>query len=267
MSKKRQSSQYDKIFKENIEAVIPSIIKNLLKILVVSSEELPDDIQHTKERKPDVLKKVTDENGNTFILQIEFQVADEPEMVYRMGDYYLMLERKYNIPVEQYVIFIGTGLPKMPTKLITKRMSFEFSLIAFSTLDHHIFLNSDKPEEIILGILADFSQDKPEKAVKNIIQRIEETTEGDFALSRYFQQLRILAQLRNLDFLIDHLMLSITEFFKEERDPFYIRGEKKAQEKFVSYLLKEGNRTIQQIAEIAEVSIDFVKSIQEKLRG
>lgn len=37
--KKRQSSQYDKIFKENIEAVISSIIQNVLEITAVSMEE------------------------------------------------------------------------------------------------------------------------------------------------------------------------------------------------------------------------------------
>ena len=84
--KKRQSSQYDKIFKENIEAVISSIMQNLLDITAVSLEELPDDIQHTKERKPDVLKKVTDTKGDTFVLQIEFQVRDEPKMIYRMAE-------------------------------------------------------------------------------------------------------------------------------------------------------------------------------------
>jgi len=70
----RQSAQYDKIFKENIEAVISSIMQNVLDITAVSMEELPDDIQHTKERKPDTLKKITDDKGNTFVLQIEFQV-------------------------------------------------------------------------------------------------------------------------------------------------------------------------------------------------
>ena len=67
-NKKRQSSQYDKIFKKNIEAVISSIMENVLDIAVISVEELPDDIQHTKERKPDVLKKVTDTKGDTFVL-------------------------------------------------------------------------------------------------------------------------------------------------------------------------------------------------------
>lgn len=57
---KKQTNQYDKIFKENIEAVIPSLMLNVLEINAIAIEELPDDIQHTKERKPDVLKKITD---------------------------------------------------------------------------------------------------------------------------------------------------------------------------------------------------------------
>jgi len=53
----RQVNQYDKVLKENIEAALPGLIRNVLNIHVVHTEELPDDIQHTKERKPDVLKK------------------------------------------------------------------------------------------------------------------------------------------------------------------------------------------------------------------
>jgi hypothetical protein len=53
----RQVNQYDKILRENIEAALPGLISNLLNIHSVYTEELPDDIQHTKERKPDVLKK------------------------------------------------------------------------------------------------------------------------------------------------------------------------------------------------------------------
>ena len=202
--KKRQSSglqsaQYDKIFKENIEAVISSIMENVLEIKAVSMEELPDDIQHTKERKPDVLKKITDTKGDTFILQIEFQVKDEPEMVYRMLEYYGMLERKYRTPIRQFVIFLGSDNPKMSTELDRKRLKFSYPLVSLSTLDYHIFLNSDKPEEIILSILANFKGENPENALRQILVRIKETTKGDFSLSRYFNQLRVLAQLRNLE--------------------------------------------------------------------
>jgi predicted transposase/invertase (TIGR01784 family) len=106
----RQVNQYDKILHENLEAALPGLIRNLLGIHAVHTEELPDDIQHTKERKPDVLKKVTDKNDETFVLHIEFQVKDEPKMVYRMAEYYIMLLRRYELPVRQYVIYIGRAI-------------------------------------------------------------------------------------------------------------------------------------------------------------
>jgi hypothetical protein len=265
--KKRQSSQYDKIFKENIEAVISSIMQNVLEITAVSMEELPDDIQHTKERKPDVLKKVTDVKGDTFVLQIEFQVRDEPEMVYRMLDYYGMLERKYKVTVKQFVIFLGANKPTMPTALNGEMLKFRFPLISLSTFDYHVFLNSDKPEEIILGILANFKDENPENALKQIITRVKETTEGDFSLKRYFNQLRVLAQLRNLELKLENAMDSIAELIKEERDVLYLRGQKKELTKFVAYLLQIGDKTFEQIADITGSTVDFVQSVQRQVTG
>ena len=268
---KQQSSQYDKIFKENIEAVISSIMQNILKITAISMEELPDDIQHTKERKPDTLKKITDDKGNIYVLQIEFQVKDEPEMIYRMGEYYFMLERKYKIPVKQFVIFLGTDKPTMLTELDRERLKFSFPIVSLSTLDYHIFLNSDKPEEIILGILANFKEENPETALKQIISRVKETTTGDFLLNRYFNQLRVLAQLRNLELNLKNAMDSIAEYIKEERDVLFLRGLDKGQQteqvKFVTNLLQKLNLPFDQIADIAGTTVDFVKSVHRQITG
>ena len=261
---KHQANQYDKVFKENIEAVIPSLMQNVLGIIAISMEELPDDIQHTKERKPDVLKKVTDNEGNTFVLQIEFQVADESEMIYRMGEYHFMLERKYKIPVKQFVIFLGASIPKMPTEIDRERLKFNFPLFSLSEMNYRIFLKSDKPEEIILSILANFEQDAPENALKHIINRIEETTDGDFSLKRYFNQLRILAQLRNLDLKLKNAMESIAKYINEERDVLYLRGRDKEKEELVKKLLTKSKHTLAEIADFASVSIDFVIDIQQK---
>ena len=264
---KNQANQYDKIFKENIEAVIPSLMQNVLGITAVSMEELPDDVQHTKERKPDVLKKVTDTKGDTFVLQIEFQVRDELKMVYRMAEYFIMLERKYELPVKQFVIFLGSDNPKMPTELDRERLKFSYPLVSLSTLDYHIFLNSDKPEEIILGILANFKGENPEDALKQILVRIKETSKEEFSLNRYFNQLRVLAQLRNLELNLKNAMDSIAEYIKEERDVLYLRGQENEKAKFVTYLIREGNKTFEQIADIAETTVDFVRAVYQKLTG
>lgn len=266
---KTQSSQYDKIFKENIEAVISSIMQNVLEITAISTEELPDDIQHTKERKPDTLKKVTDDKGNVFVLQIEFQLKDEPEMIYRMGEYYFMLERKYKMPVKQFVIFLGKDRPIMPTQLVREQLHFSFPLIALSELDYHIFINSDKPEEIVLSILANFTGEKPENVLRQIISRVKETAKGELSLNRYFNQLRVLAQLRNLELNLKIAMDSIAEYIKEERDVLFLRGldkgQIKAEERIVKNLLSKMSLTFEQIADIAGTSVEFVKSIHLQL--
>jgi hypothetical protein len=261
----KQVSHYDKIFKENIEAVIPGLMHSVLGITAVLSEELPDDIQHTKERKPDVLKKITDSQGDVFVLHIEFQVVDEPKMVYRMAEYYIMLDRKYELPVRQFVIFLGLSKPVMPTQLDRNHLTFSFPLISFAEIDYQIFLMSDKPEQVVLGILANFKGESPENALKQIIHRIEETTDGDFSLRRYFSQLRVLAQLRNLELLLKTAMDSIAQHISEERDVLYLRGLDKGEEKIIASLLTKLNYSLDQIADIAGVSVELVKSVQQKL--
>ena len=264
--KKRQSSQYDKIFKENIEAVISSIVQNVLDIMVISMEELPDDIQHTKERKPDVLKKVTDNQGNIFVLQIEFQVANDDEMAHRMLDYKAMLFRKYRIPVRQYVIYLGKGKLTMEDSMQTLDLTFKYNLLAINTIDYKIFLKSNRPEEIVLSVLANFDKEKPENALKHIISRLEETTEGDLALKRYFKQLRILAQLRKLEQKLKNIVMdSIAKYIDEEKDVAFLVGREKEQMKFVTNMLQKLDLTIKQIADIAGVTVDFVKKVQRQI--
>ena len=111
-------------------------------------------------------------------------------MVYRMLDYYGMLERKYKILVKQFVIFLGSDKPTMPTELDRERLKFSYPLVLLSNLDYRIFLNSNKPEGIILSILANFKGENPENALKHILVRVKETTTGDFSLNRYFNQFR-----------------------------------------------------------------------------
>ena len=69
-----QPNQFDKVFKENLEVTFPLIMKKVLELNILTSEEIPDDVQHTKERKPDALKKLTDASGTTYLLHLEFRV-------------------------------------------------------------------------------------------------------------------------------------------------------------------------------------------------
>lgn len=271
---KSQANQYDKIIKENLEMTLPVIVREVLGLNIIQSEELPDDIQHTKERKPDALKRVTDSKGNTYVLHIEFQVKSERDIVFRMIEYYAMLMRKYKIPVRQYVIYLGDKRPKMPIVLETERLTFSYDLIPLYNASYKLFLKSDNPEVKMLGILGNFEHNDGYTVIKEIIEDIKFKTEGEFAESRYFKQLRIFVQLRsNIATQFEKAMEAVSKFFKEERDFLYRRGEARGKAEgevkksydVVENLIVDFGFTDEQAAKAAEVSIDFVQKVRADL--
>ncbi len=262
----RQSSQYDKIIKENLEITLPVIIRDVLGLDIAISEELPDDIQHTKERKPDALKKVTDTNGNTYVLHVEFQTTDEREMVYRMAEYSIMLMRKYQLPLKQYVVFLGYSKPEMPTYIKTEHLEFDYQLIRISEISYKLFLKTDNPEVKMLAVLANFEIDDSYEAVKSIVNQVQYYSKGDFAESKYFEHLRIFVQLRNnIEQQFEKVMESVTKFFKEENDFLFKKGEVKKDNVYVENLILKLGLSDEQIADIGKVSIDFVRSVRARL--
>ncbi len=272
-----QGNEYDKVFKENMEQALPGLIEHLLGLHIVHSEGLPEALQQTQERKPDVLKKVTDTDNHTFILHIEWQVKNDKEMVYRMVEYRAMLLRKFRLPVKQYVLFIGSGRPSMQVSIDQEDFVYRYRLIALSQVDYKLFLQSDKPEEKILALLANFGNEKEDQVLKIIIQQIQKVTGGSLTAGKYFNQLRVLSQLRNLPFKIDDMLDSISTFFKEERDPFFIRGEAKGIEKgiekgeakksveVVANLIGKLGLNDEQAADVANVPVQFVKDVRKSL--
>jgi len=151
-SDSKQVNQYDKVIREIMEDVLSDLLKDMFGLEIVHMEELPDDIQHTKERKPDVLKKITDKNNRSSVLHVEWQVSNENEMVFRMADYYIMLLRRYRLPIQQYVIYMGEGVSPMPDQLHSEQMQFKYPLTAFSTVDYRLLLNKKHPRQKILAI-------------------------------------------------------------------------------------------------------------------
>ncbi|MDR0792897.1 MAG: hypothetical protein LBE82_06280 [Chitinophagaceae bacterium] len=266
MVKTKESKQFDKILQECIEDALPGIIKKVLNIIVAKSEELPDKIQHTIEREPDVLKKITDDKGEEFILQIEFQTTDEYEMAYRMAEYLIMLLRKYRLPVKQYVIYIGEEKSKMPNRLQSEMLDFRYHLISISSVDYRIFLRSKNPDEKIFALLGDFGKEKAVTAVAKIVKEIIESTQGDLEKARRKNQIRMLMNLRKFvsQVNITDMLKDIT--FKKENDIFYIEGETSKSYEVVKNLIIKMGLSDEQAADIGGVSVEFVKKVRRELK-
>jgi hypothetical protein len=255
-----QGSMYDKVFRENMEGTLPDVIKDVLRLHIVKSEEIQDDVQHTKERKPDLLKRVEDDQGKVFILHIEYQRDNEKNMAFRMAEYSIMLQRKYRLPVTQFVIYIGAGKPNMPMRIRNKYLHFWYNLLTFSEIDYQVFLNSDKIEQKMLAILGDLQIEDTEMILQQIVQEIENKGIGELEQGRYLKQLRVLMQLRNLDRESIKNMALTGKIFKEEKDILYIRGEHKKAQQIARELKKEGLSN-EFIAKITKLSIQEVETL------
>jgi predicted transposase YdaD len=277
----RQIAEFDKIIKENLYALLPKILP-VLDIEIEQRKDVQVDIQHTKERKPDLLQKVTDTQGNSFILHVEFQVAEEKtDMVYRMADYYIMLKRKFGLPVKQYVIFLGEDKPQTVTEINDEVMQYKFSIVWFKGIDINYFLQSENPDDINFAVLCDFKEEQPEVIAETIIKRLSEKRNSELGWEKSIQQLRVLSNLRKLQPLINNIMENISKYFKEENDYFFVKGREEGREEgiekgieaerlrkdrqFVIALLRSKKHSLQEIAVITDVTLEFVEKINHEL--
>ena len=265
MENKREGNIYDKIVKENIESIIPALMNSVLGFKVLNSTIINEKLQQTKEKEADVLRIITDPSGRKFILHLEFQVDDYKKMAYRMADYWVLLKSKYSLPIRQFVIYIGNKEPKMKTVLSEDGNYFQFLLINITQFDYLRFLTSINPEEIILAILGNFGNENPTSVLTQIIQRLEETKSDQTTFQKHLIQLRILSKLRKLDIKFDDMIQNMAKHIDVESDYFYIKGRADEKIGFVESLLRKTQHTFDQIADIAGVSVDFVKSVHRQL--
>ncbi|MCS6906016.1 MAG: hypothetical protein RML72_00710 [Bacteroidia bacterium] len=214
---------FDKVFRQNIEVICPVLIKRVIGLEYVTLEEIPDDLQVTLERRPDFLKLVHTSN-KPIILQIEIQTEDDPKMVYRLHEYCGILSRKYELEVQQYVVYIGKKRPRMPLSISGRRWYFSFDLIDFYELDYSEFVGCGTPEEVILGILANFGEKAAQEVAWEIITQLRSITCTKAEFEKYVKQLEVLSKLRNLQELIVTTLEAMALQYDLETDIRYQQG-------------------------------------------
>jgi len=260
--------EFDKIIKENIEKIFQPILNKLLDLSIAQSFEIKDKIQRTLEREPDFLKRVIDTEGNEFILHLEFQTNDNPEMVYRMAEYKAILQRKYRLPVSQFVIYLGDSKPNMQTQLAKPERITGFKLKDIHQLSTQSILESDIPEEIILAVLTDYPKTNAIKVIGSIIEKLQQCVGSEDELFRFIQQLLVLARLRKLHLETKQIIEAMPITYDITKDELYLEGLEKGIEKdkhaVILKALKSQKLTIEEIADLVDVSVDYVLKVQSE---
>jgi predicted transposase/invertase (TIGR01784 family) len=279
MKNARQNHQdFDKIFKENLNEIIFSLTEELCGLKIEKFENISLVMQRTKEQRPDFAKIATDSSGR-YVLHFEIQTANEKEMPWRMLEYFEFFYRKYEIPVRQFVLYIGKNKLSMLSDINLENLKFNFQIIDFQHLDYRTFINSKKPESIILAILCDYRSKKPESVISEILQHLADSETEN--LQKYIFQLKILSALRDLEeetvkevenmpFNYDmtrdpHFRKGISEGISQGISEGISQGVAETKHSAVAELLKLSALSREQIAKALNVDIKFVEDIAKSL--
>jgi len=234
------SNIYDRIFKENMPRFSLGVAKRLLKLPIEKVETINMELQKTLERKPDFVAKAR-LNGEWVILHIEFQATDDRFMFTRQGVYRNLLWEKigYKYKIIQHVIYFGTKPVKYMYRVPNGGVR-RYDVHPIRDYSHQLFLNGDSPEEVILGIFANFDGQPKERIIKMIFERISALSKGDLERAkRCAKQLEILALSRNLQETVINIRKLMPFVFDIKKDLRYQAGKKEGKEEGKEELMKQ----------------------------
>jgi hypothetical protein len=240
--KQEKANQFDKIVKENSAFTIERIIEIVTGMTCRNTVDVPAELQRTIERRPDYLKQVIEADGTTAFWHVEYQVPDDKKMLARCFFYCGLCKNKaMNIPVRQFVIYLGAEKPLMETEIIERDLVYRFQLISLIDIPFQIFLQTGRPEEALLAMLGNLQGESPETVIRMIIEIVLQNTVSDLDQQKYFQQLQVMGQLRNFEALIENIMIteSLRNYVSIERTPWYKLGVTETTAKFQKKLAQQ----------------------------
>jgi len=193
----------DLISKEIIKELVKDIAKYILNLDISNKkiDFLDKELKRIEKREADIIANVE----NEFILHIEIQNQNDKLMPYRMLRYYndiLFATLNQNLPIFQYVIYIGKEKAKFKTKIKRDKLEFGYNLIDMKKIDCNLFLNQNKPEALILAILCDFKDKNPRNIVGFIIDKLIKYSKTIDEFRNYILMLETLSENRNLQEII-----------------------------------------------------------------
>lgn len=146
---KKRRIDFDGALKEFFETERPGLLSQLTGgkgVKQFLNVELPT----VRTRKVDLLLLLEDDT----ILHVELQSGNHRDMAMRMAEYYLLLVRKYKVPVRQVVLYLGPRRMNMPNRVDHPSMQFSYELRDIRSWNADELLASNSPADHVLALLA-----------------------------------------------------------------------------------------------------------------
>ncbi|MDW8087348.1 MAG: Rpn family recombination-promoting nuclease/putative transposase, partial [Candidatus Calescibacterium sp.] len=194
--------RYDREIKRTFEKVALGVLR-ILGYEIVEIKPIPLEMQFGK-LVADFLAIVKLKDGTEFILHIEFQTKNDPDMPKRMLGYFYVVISRYNLPVKQIVIYLGKEELRMSNRIEMRNVGtsilYEYEIIDIKNVEAEKFLESDNPDVYLLGILG--KTQNISEVIKKIISRLRESFEkGEISkhdLLEYINRLGVFGELRDI---------------------------------------------------------------------
>jgi predicted transposase YdaD len=232
--RKRELRRFDLVLKEIFSRAVGKIISIATGEKIKEKlEDITQEVKFLKSLRPDMLFKAGDK-----IFHIEIQAQQDKTLPKRMLIYSVVIEEKFGKEPVQIVLFVGKGNPP-PSYFRSEFKFLKFKVVDLKKIRPDEFLRSDKPEEIVLGVLAGKYREKPE-IFKKVIRKISKIVKNKKELLKYMEDISFLGSLFDVEIKIEYMPIQIdirkTLFYKwGERE-----GEKRGERRGLIKGLKEG---------------------------
>jgi len=229
---KKELRRFDLVLKEIFSRAVGKIISIATGEKIEEKlEDINRELKFLKSLRPDMLFKAGEK-----IFHIEIQAQQDKTLPKRMLLYSVGIEEKFGKEPIQILLFVGKGNPP-PSYFKSEFKFLKFKVVDWKKIDPDEFLKSEKPEEVVLGVLAGKYREKPE-VFKKVIRKISKIVKNKKELLKYMEDISFLGSLFDVEIKAEPMPIQIDI----RKTLFYKWGEQKGFEKGKKEGLKEGEQ-------------------------
>jgi predicted transposase YdaD len=255
---KNELKRFDPILKEIFSKAAGKLISIATGEKIKGKlEDTTTEIELVKSLRPDMLLK-----SKKKIFHIEIQAQQDKNLPKRMLIYSIGIEEKFGQKPVQIVLFVGKGNPP-PSTFRDEFTIHKFIVLDMKKIDPDEFLRSEKPEEVIIGILAGKFKDKP-KIIEKVKERIVEIVKNEERMIKYIDSISFLAGLFDIEIKVKPMPIQVdirkTFLYKWGKEEGLKEGKREGLKEGEERGIKKGKQEGLKEAILLAVQLKFGKS-------
>ena len=265
----------DLISKQLLRQLAVDFSNQLFGLDIVEAELLSSEQPRVEERRADLVARVKNDQGKSYILHVELQNDNHKHMPLCMLRYYTDLALEHgDEEIKQHLLYIGKAPLTMPDHVQAPEWRYCYNFLDMRHLDSEHFLRSENPDALVLAILCDMGKREPDAVVTHIVSELRRLHGSKIdslndSLNDSLLKLENLARNRNLQNLVkekSEMIVNIEELASYQEG--VERGQEQGQHKMLSKLLKLLDKLPpEQIAEFSGVPLEKIKAMQEDAKS